>query len=61
MFSLTGVPLSSIGLGLVTVSVIRGPYCLGPPQYGHLSTVVGISVPQYLQLTLATSLITTCS
>ena len=38
-----------------------GGYCLGPPQYGHLSAVDGIRVPQYLQFTLATSLITTCS
>ena len=32
-----------------------------PPQYGHVSAVVGINVPQYLHFTLATSRITTCS
>src|SRR6266702_1924721 len=59
-----GIPLRLRGAGSaianVRASFVLECYRLGAPQYGHVSAVVGIRVPQYLQFTLATSLITTC-
>ena len=60
---LMGIPLRVIGAGLVIANVRAflplEYYRLGAPQYGHVSAVVGMRVPQYLQFTFATSLITT--